>query len=381
MYHRSLAINAAVVILMASTAASAMAATVRLDRNQVIPVVLQDELSSEESRRGDRFYAVVESGYDLPRGTRFVGRVIDAQRRRGDRPAYLEAEFSEIVLPDGKRTRIRAIPISLNDRNVRRDRDGRIRTTDTVVRKERVVGTGALAGLVIGALTKKPFEGLVWGTIAGIIVAEGQSSEAQNGNIRLRSGSRIGVMIEDAVTVDLGNNRREDWDRNDRNDEWGRDDRYPRDDEWNRDDRYDDRRDDDRYEDRREDDRYDDWERDDRYNDLSRIEVRYRNDVLRFSRGEEPYRIGETVMVPLERTARQLDLDVEIVSGSNVIWVEDEDSVLKIEQGTRTYRLNGSRGTLSRDVSRRDGVVFVPLEVLAKMKTSPIYANGKVYRQ
>lgn len=373
MQHRSLALTATTALVMATTAA-ALAETVRLDRNQVIPVVLQDELSSEESRRGDRFYAVVENGYDLPRGTRFSGRVIDAQRRRGDRPAYLEAEFNEIVLPDGKRTRIRAIPISLNDRNVRRDRDGRIRTTETVVRKERVVGTGALAGLVIGALTKKPFEGLVWGTIAGILVAEGQSSEAQNGNIRLRGGSRVGVMFEDSVTVDLGNNRYDDWNRNDRNDDWGRDDpfrrddRYPRDDEWNRDDR-------------RDQDRYDEWQRDDRYNDLARIEIRYRNDVLRFSRGEEPYRIGDTIMVPLERTARQLDLDVEMVRGSNVIWVEDEDSVLKIEQGTRTYRLNGSRGTLPRDVARRDGQIFVPLEVLAKMKTIPVYANGRVYRQ
>jgi hypothetical protein len=376
MQHRSLALTATTALVVATTAASASAETVRLDRNQVIPVVLQDELSSEESRRGDRFFAVVENGYDLPRGTRFSGRVIDAQRRRGDRPAYLEAEFNELVLPDGKRTRIRAIPISLNDQNVRRDRDGRIRTTDTVVRKEKVVGTGALAGLVIGALTKTPFEGLVWGTIAGILVAEGQASEAQNGNIRLRGGSRIGVMIEDSVTVDLGNNR---YDRNDRyddwnrNDDWNRDDRYNRDeDDWNRDDRYDDRR---------GDDRYDDWQRDEHYNDLARIQIRYRNDDLRFTRGEEPYRIGETIMVPLERTARQMDLDVEIVRGSNVIWVEDEDSVLKIEQGTRTYRLNGSRGTLPRDVARRDGQIFVPLEVLAKMKSSPVYANGKVYRQ
>jgi hypothetical protein len=80
-------------------------------------------------------------------------------------------------------------------------------------------------------------------------------------------------------------------------------------------------------------------------------------------------------MVPLNRTADQLDLDVDSRSGESYV-ITDSDSNLRIEQGSRDYRLNGRYGTKAVRVQERDGTVYVPLEVLVELKRDPVYLNG-----
>src|SRR5215211_4047878 len=80
-----------------------------LPAGSVLKVKLDDTLSSDRSRVGERFTATVEddqSGYDLPRGTRVEGVVREVQRASKDRPGMVDVEFRAMRLPDGQRYRV-----------------------------------------------------------------------------------------------------------------------------------------------------------------------------------------------------------------------------------------------------------------------------------
>src|SRR5947209_682870 len=69
---------------------------IRLDQGTVIPVRLDDSLSSDNSSRGDPFTATLKTDYDsgsylgLPSGTRIEGTVKEARPRQGRDPGMLE---------------------------------------------------------------------------------------------------------------------------------------------------------------------------------------------------------------------------------------------------------------------------------------------------
>jgi len=141
----------------------------------VIPVSLDNSLSSSNSRRGDRFTATVRTtGNDyygmLPSGTRVEGRVVTARAQRGNEPGLLELDFQRLRFPNGHTVAIDGDLVSLDNRGVIRDDNGRIRATGSA-RDQRVVyaGYGAGAGLLVGLLTKKPLEGTVIGGVLGYL--------------------------------------------------------------------------------------------------------------------------------------------------------------------------------------------------------------------
>jgi hypothetical protein len=366
---RHSAIALAGTILLALPA-FADAARVTIRRNTVVPVVFQDTLSMKDNRRGDTFTATVDGDRDLPHGTRILGRVANIREKRGNDPAYMDLEFHTILLPDGSRTRIQAVPISLDQRYVTRDREGRFQAKPEVIRRDTAVIGSTIGGLLIGSLMKKPFEGAFVGALAGIVLAETQNA-GRNGDVTVRRGAKLGAMFERDVTLNIDDrlfDRRYD-NRND--DRW--DDRFDN----RRDDRFDDRRDDrwdDRYDNRR-DDRWDDrW--DDRGAFDPRLNVAYRGRELRFGRDEEPYRIGNTLMVPLEATARQMNLRVSTQRNSRVIELDDRGVQARLEQGSRNYSLNGRRETLPQALVDRRGVIYAPIELFARIRTNEVTVNG-----
>lgn len=341
------------VLTLALVLPAAMAQNIDIRSNTVVPVVMEDELSFKSSREGDRFFAVVEEGRDLPRRSRLEGRIINIERQRGDQPAFMDVEFDTLHLPDGTRERIRAVPIALDSKYVSRDRDGRLVAKKGAVRKDQYVWGGVLGGAILGSiLGRKTFEGAFVGAIAGIILAETNSKQEE---VALKRGTRLGALFENDVRITFDDN----WDRTD--DPRYRTDRY---------DRFDrqDQRGSDSYQ-RREDrlERYDG-----RY--PATIQVEYDGRDLRFGNADRPYRNGESVMVPLQRVAGQMGIAVEVVG--KTVYLEDEDSILRLEQDSTAYRLNGKRGHLSKEVVKRGNTVYVPLEVLATMKRQPIYVNG-----
>lgn len=345
--------------MLATFAPIARADTViDLERNRVVPVTLNENLSVRKSHQGDRISATVENDYDLPEGTELLGRVASVKRQNGDEPPYIAVTFDTLRLPDGSRQPIKAEPISMEGGLVKRDSRGRLMATRKVIRRDQAVLGGAVAGLVIGSILKKPFEGAVLGAVAGIIVGEDQKSLQENAT--LPKGTRMGALFDSPVHVAYNGS---DWRAR------GYDDRY--------DDQYNDR-------DARRDDGYNTrndhpvWRRVGGSESTSDrdFNITYRGRPLTFSERARPYRIGRTIMVPLVRTADQMDLTVDTDGPEGTLFVEGNDSRLRLEQGSSDYRLNGRSGTLTQAVSVRNGVTYVPLEILARMTDDPVREGG-----
>ncbi|MCB8933610.1 MAG: copper amine oxidase N-terminal domain-containing protein [Fimbriimonadaceae bacterium] len=321
--------------------AFATAETVTIRRDSVIPVVLQDSLNFKDSRRGDRFSARVEESRDLPLGTVLEGRVLDVRPRRGDRPATMDLEFQNMVLPDGKRTGIRAVPIRLDDGRIRRGADGRL-VASRGTSKEKFVLGGFLGGLILGNSIKKPFEGAVLGALAGIALAE---TQGQDGDSVAKRGTTLGAYFEREVKFDY----RGPWNSRD----FRNDDRYdPRDP---------DRRD---YGDGRD-------PRDDRREPV----ISYEGRELRYGSNETPYWQGNTAMVPVERTARGLGLDAAW-AGNRTLLIEDDRNLMRLDADSDEYRLNGRRGRLPVALVERGGVWYCPIEAFSAIRSNNVQVNG-----
>lgn len=232
-------------LLALSFAVPALAMAERIDirRDTVLEVVADHDLSVRNTREGDRFSATVRDDRDLPRGTQLRGEIVRIQERRGNEPASMDLEFRDLVLPDGTRQSIHALPIALDNRNVRRDREGRMYADSKKVRNEYHVFGGMLGGLVIGALIKKPFEGAFIGTLAGILIGEAERQSARKTDYVLQKGTRFGAVVLEDVRFDYrggyGDRYGDDRYRDDgyRYDQYGRGDgSYERDDRSRRDD-------------------------------------------------------------------------------------------------------------------------------------------------
>ena len=151
--------------------AVAVASPLEVRKNDVIPVRFDSQLSTADSRAGDAFTATVEHDDIFPRGTAFDGHVVRVQHKTGRHAASMDLAFDDVRLPDGTHRDIAGVPIPLTSKYVDRDRDGHY-VAKQGIRKDTAVGVGALAGLLVGALLHKPFEGAFVGTLAGILVAD-----------------------------------------------------------------------------------------------------------------------------------------------------------------------------------------------------------------
>lgn len=355
--------------LLAALPMLGRASTIFLPRDTVVPVVFENDLSLRRARTGDRFTAHVDNDRDLPARTRLIGRIRRIDRDRDNR-SVVQLEFTDAILPDGSRHDIYAIPVPLDDRYTNRRADGRIVVKEDARRKEGYVLGGALGGFVIGSIIKKQPEATVLGALAGVVAAVADKSN--DGNTIVRKGQRLGMLVErDARLETYG--RRGDNRYDDRYDDRRGNDRY----DDRRDDRWDDRRND-RYEDRDNRDNRDnrDYRDDDRrYDDRRAPEIRFENRTVRFGDREQPYREGSTVMVPLETMLRELGLSME-KGRASAIYIEGENSTLRLEQGSTEARLNGRRVDLPRSVVEREGVIYVPVEILASIKRGNLAVDG-----
>jgi hypothetical protein len=80
-------------------------------------------------------------------------------------------------------------------------------------------------------------------------------------------------------------------------------------------------------------------------------------------------------MVPLQRTATQLSLTVDR-GKDTVVYVEGDDSSLRMELDSPDARLNGRKVTLASPLQDRNGVLYLPVDVLASMKKGAFLVNG-----
>ena len=350
--------------------------TVRLRRGLVVPVRFEQELSLRQNRPGDRFSAVVERDRDLPSGTVFEGEIVDMDRQRGDRAGFMQLEFLSMILPDGQRVPIQALPIRMDDRSIRRGSDGRFEAKKKLEDSGKHIIGGMIGGYILGRIMgNRRGDGIIFGALAGIVIAEAHRGEAAQ-EIVVKRDAHMGALFEREVQFDF--DYRGDYRRNPRsNDPYSRDDRYPPD---RRDDRYPpDPRDERNRPDPRDDrynPRYDprDERKDPRYDRAPVIE--YNRRELRFAQDEQPYREGNVWMVPLSATAEQMGFQVDGNGDSRRIYVEDDENVLVFELGSKTCRLNGRRVELPIALTVRNERVFVPIDAFSAAKSGQISING-----
>lgn len=183
-------------------------ATEILQDNTVIPVTLDDTLSSNDSEKGDRFTATVRTnGQDfysmLPSGTKIEGHVIGVREMRGDDAGMLELSFDRLLMPNGRSYALDGSLVSLDANGITRDSNGRLKATGAATKDNRSVyaGYGAGAGLIVGLLTKKPLEGTVIGGILGYLGGQAQHDQNKAHNVTLKPGTTFGVRLNQDISI------------------------------------------------------------------------------------------------------------------------------------------------------------------------------------
>ncbi len=349
----------ALTLISAGLAALSLASeTIRIDRNTVVPVKFDQELSIKGSKQGDRFTATVDKNRDLPPGTYFCGKVLKVEKKKNKES--LQLSFEEAVLPDGTRVRLSAVPVKWEGKDRYEDQDGKFDAKQGNDDGKAVFGGIAIGGL-IGSIFKKPFEGAFVGALAGVIINEGQ--RAERGNLVIRKDSKMGAYFQ--REVEFSYSPREEYpnygvSRNDE-DQWEKA-RHDREEERNRETG------------KKPSERLPASDRD---NESVR-EVRIGDKILGFDpRYALPYVADGTLMVPLADVARQLGLDVDQSTRSGKIYVSTQDRDLVLEQESKKYRLNGKSGEMEQQVTEKDGVVYIPAKVIGELLEKSVYLDGK----
>ena len=168
----------------------------------VIPVTLDQALSSATSSRGDGVSVTIRSALDgdaeFPRGTKLVGIVSDVQQKGTDQPGMLDLAFQQAQLPDGLKAGITGSLISLDEKTVTQSADGRLIANNKISRdrlKFIAIGTGA--GLIIGQLMKKNLiVGGVLGAAAGYIYSQIHKDKVKSMDVTVPAGTVFGVRLD-----------------------------------------------------------------------------------------------------------------------------------------------------------------------------------------
>jgi len=182
---------------------------VTLPAGTVIPVTLDEVLSSNENRQGDKFSATLVSGRDdagLPAGTKIEGVIREAIPSRNGKPGVLDVDFQRIVFPNNMARTLDASLISMDNKAIQRDNDGRLEAKGRNEGNERLkwVGIGAGAGVLISTLTKgNTLVDTILGAGAGYLFNETQRKGT--GNVNLKAGTSMGVKLNTPIAFNPDN--------------------------------------------------------------------------------------------------------------------------------------------------------------------------------
>jgi len=176
--------------------------------NTVIPVKLNNKLSSNGSSAGDKFTATVQTENEnfyggIPKGAYIEGHVADVRAKSGSEPGVIELAFDRIRLPNGRSVAIDGTLYSLDDNAVTRNDDGVLVAKSSSSQNNRAVyaGYGAGAGLILGALTKQPLEKALLGGLLGYVIGTASPSKSNPSNITLAKGKEFGVRLNEQVAL------------------------------------------------------------------------------------------------------------------------------------------------------------------------------------
>ncbi len=310
-------------------------------RDNVIPVAFEDKLTVSENRPGDTFVVRVADTNQLPANTEFRGRIEKIHLARPGRSASMDLRFVEMRLPDGSRVPIDAAPIPLDNRYIVRYGDGRMVAKQDIRQQQADILGGAIGGFIVGSIFHRRIAGAMIGTMVGVAAAASES--AKDGNTIVTPGQKVGALFNKDVTVDFDQGAQPP-SRVDINRKLDRQMASPLQASWTR--------------------------------TVPDIRLRYDANELRFPDDALPYRIGDTVMVPLDPAARQLKLTVIRGSG-RAITVNGPDREMRLMLDSRDAHLGSREFDLTRTVVQYRHVLYVPLDALVPLLKHDLFLNDK----
>ncbi len=175
--------------------------------NQVIRARVNEHLSSETARIGDRFTAttmipIYSSGIEvIPAGSIITGRVTDVRRaERKGKVGWLGVSFVSLQLPNGTTRTINGSLTDLSSDNVTYDNEGQVKGGSSTKRNVVFIGGGATAGALIGAIAGGgKGAGIGAGVGAGLGVAGAFFSKGKEAIVK--PGTEFGVILNRSVSL------------------------------------------------------------------------------------------------------------------------------------------------------------------------------------
>ncbi|MBV9469996.1 MAG: copper amine oxidase N-terminal domain-containing protein [Abitibacteriaceae bacterium] len=177
---------------------------INVPEGAVVPVTLDQDLSSATAQVGQTFTATVASQQlgdsEFPAGSKIEGVVVEAQPHEGDNPGVLDFDFRNVIFPDGTRQPLRGELISLDDKNVSNSQGRIVAKNKSSNDRVKVVGIGAGIGFVAGKLLKKNTTlSTILGGIGGYLYDQSKSRN-KAAEALVPRGTRIGVRLDNPVT-------------------------------------------------------------------------------------------------------------------------------------------------------------------------------------
>jgi hypothetical protein len=180
-------------VTLALGTGSAAPAGKLIEKYTVIPVVLDDTVSSKTAKVGDRFEGHC-TGPDcggFPKNTTFQGVITIAQAAQPGQGGMLGAKIVAAVLPDGTKVNIEAVPST---------KDGvKIVSVSGTVAKKGQGKKGGITGAVLGGLIGGDLEGAVVGGAVG--AAAGNLTKGKTTDVERKAGHKGYIMMTKPVTL------------------------------------------------------------------------------------------------------------------------------------------------------------------------------------
>lgn len=168
--------------------------TVTVPKYTVIPVILDNSVSSATNRVGDTFKVHCYGTYcgGFPANTTFIGKLTIVRPRQPKAPGMLKAEITSAVLPDGRRVVVSAVPC--NEQGI--PKEGRTGKSAESGRRR----TGTVAGGAIGAIAGG-WAGAAIGAGAGYLI--GEAVEGKYTDVTVPVGTKGYITLIAPVTFQI----------------------------------------------------------------------------------------------------------------------------------------------------------------------------------
>jgi hypothetical protein len=181
--------------------------------NTVLRVRINEEISSENARVGDRFTTttvdpVYAGGVEvIPAGSIVTGRVASVLRAsRKSKAGTLGVSFVSVQLPSGMTRSINGSLTDVASESVSSDNEGQVSGRSSMKRNVVFIGGGAAAGALIGAIAGGGKGAGIGGILGGGAGAAG-AYFSKGKEAVVKRGTEFGVVLNQSVALPVANVR------------------------------------------------------------------------------------------------------------------------------------------------------------------------------